>query len=325
MSLLPERAQPTVDAIYAAYEADGNKPYITPRIGAAEAGGECDRAIWYSFRWTTVKVFNGRMLRLFQTGHIEEARMVRDLRSAGVTVDDVNPDDINPKTGEARQHEFTDETGHIVCRIDAALFGVHEAPKTWHLGEFKTHNDKSFKLLLKDGIPSKPKHVAQVQLGMHFTGTTRAFYLARNKDTDALWSDRLPYDATYCIKLVARLHNIIAATAPPPQISQDPNWFKCKFCDHHSACHGNRTPARSCRTCLHSTPVDGAGWHCRVHDMLLDRDQQREGCGAHLYIPELIHGRQIDASAPTDSLLSITYLMPGGAEWIDGGEADDNV
>jgi hypothetical protein len=307
---------PTIDAIYNAYEAEGNKPYITPRIGAGEAGTECDRAIWYSFRWTTVKVFSGRMHRLFKTGHIEEARMVADLRSAGVTVDDGK---IDETTGKFKQHEFTDSTGHIVCRIDGALLGLLEAPKTWHVGEFKTSNDKGFKILVKDDdVRSKPKHIAQVQLGMHFTSMTRAYYLARNKDTDALWSYRFHYDATYSIKLVARLHGIIGSQSPPPKISNDPTWFKCKFCDHHSACHRNRTPARSCRTCVHSTPIEGAAWHCRMHDMLLDRDQQREGCGAHIYIPELIHGKQVDVIEGDNGLMNVYYIMDDGSEWIDG-------
>lgn len=318
MSPMPERLQPTVAAIYGAYEAAGNKPYITPRIGAAEAGTECDRAIWYGYRWTTVRVFSGRMLRLFQTGHIEEARMVKDLRSAGVEVDDGI---LNEETGRIKQHEFTDDTGHIVCRIDAALLGLHEAPKAWHLGEFKTHNDKSFKMLVKtDDVSSKVKHVAQVQLGMHFTGMERGFYMARNKDTDALWSYRFHYDATYCIKLVVRLQGIIKAQRPPPKISENPTFFKCKFCDHRNACHGITVPARSCRTCIHSTPMDGAQWHCAVHDMMLDRDQQRIGCAAHLYIPELIHGKQVAVRQPDDALATISYLMPDGSEWIDNGE-----
>ena len=313
----------TVAAVYASYEAEGNKPFISPRIGAAKAGTECARALWYDFRWTTKKVFTGRMLRLFQTGHIEEARMVANLRAAGVNVLDVDPNAINEKTGQPRQWELTDATGHIVCRMDGALIGVKEAPAIWHVGEFKTHSDKSFKLLLKEGLhKSKPEHVAQCQIGMHLSGMHRAFYLARNKNTDELWSTILEYDAQYCVDLMARLEGIILAPVPPARISNNSSFFKCKFCDHAPVCNFGTLPPRSCRTCLHSQPENGAAWRCTLRDELRDRDQQREGCKSHLYIPDYIRGQQVDVIENAEGLKGISYELQDGTEWIDEGPQD---
>lgn len=330
MVALPEPIQPTIAAIWKAYETVGNKPYISPRLGAAKAGAECDRDLWYSMRWVTKKIFTGRLLRLFQTGHIEEARMVADLRSAGVTVLDVDEDNIDAKTGKPKQWELTDDTGHIVCRMDGAAIGLIEAPKTWHVFETKTHGEKSYRALLKAaelcplnpslGLKaSKPEHFDQCQLGMHFSGMERAYYIARNKNTDDLWSCRIEYDLEHCTRLVARLHRIIFAPRPPSRISENPSWFKCKFCDHNSTCHQGKLPARSCRTCIHITPVEGAGWHCSALEMLRDRDQQRDGCSLHLYIPDLVDGKQVGVGQTPEGLSTVEYLMPDGREWIDTG------
>ena len=53
--------------------------------------------------------------------------------------------------------------------------GLLEAPKTWHVVEFKTHSAKSFRELAAKGVAeAKPQHWAQMQVYMHLTGITRA-------------------------------------------------------------------------------------------------------------------------------------------------------
>jgi hypothetical protein len=46
------------------------------------------------------------MLRLFETGHLQEERIVEDLRRAGFAVWD--------KREDGRQFEFIDETGQFI-------------------------------------------------------------------------------------------------------------------------------------------------------------------------------------------------------------------
>lgn len=188
------------------------------------------------------------------------------------------------------------------------------------VGEYKTHNDKSFKALLKDGIlKSKPEHFTQCQIGMHLSGMTHAFYMARNKDTDSLWSDILTYDEEYSTRLMERLTRIIFGQHPPQRISRDPSFFKCKFCDHSATCHQGKLPARSCRTCLHSQPIMNAEWECKLHGIKMDRDKQRDGCQSHLYIPDFVKGEQVDV-IDTETGPQVSYTMDDGTEWIDNGE-----
>jgi len=91
MAALPPRASPTVEAILCAYEADTGEGF-REHLGASLIGGPCDRALWYIFRWITPAAHGGRMQRLFETGRLEEERLIRNLRRIGVTVLEVDPD-----------------------------------------------------------------------------------------------------------------------------------------------------------------------------------------------------------------------------------------
>lgn len=62
---------------------DGHRKHL----GASLIGRECERELWYTFRWVKHKQFDGRMLRLFQRGHLEEARFIDYLQGIGCEVE----------------------------------------------------------------------------------------------------------------------------------------------------------------------------------------------------------------------------------------------
>lgn len=294
MATLPQAVtpQPTLDAIYRAYE-QREDPWPRPHLGASVIGRECDRALWYGFRWARRNRFEGRLLRLFERGQREEAVFVRDLRAAGVTVTETDP-----KTG--RQFQFSDVGGHMGGSMDASAVGLLEAPKTPHVCEFKTHNAKSFAALKAKGVEqAKPEHAIQMQCYMHWSGMTRAFYLAVNKDTDELYSERLHYDRAKALAAIARAKRIVQSPEPPARLSERPDWYVCRFCDYHALCHQGGIPEASCRTCAHATPeLDGqARWSCARWHCDLPVEVQREGaqCSAHIFIPVLMPWKPVDA------------------------------
>ena len=53
---------------------EDNSRYRSRTVGASSIGHKCERYLWYQFRWFFREKFNGRMLRLFDRGHREEAR-----------------------------------------------------------------------------------------------------------------------------------------------------------------------------------------------------------------------------------------------------------
>lgn len=302
MAKLPEPATPTLAAIWADYEAkqgDGFRDHL----GASLIGKACSRALWYDFRWISKVAHKGRLLRLFETGQLEEDRLVRNLRATGATVLE-----LDPETG--RQFRVEAHLGHFGGSLDGAAIGLLEAPKTWHVLEFKTHGIKSFKELTTKGVElAKPQHMAQMQIYMHLTGMTRAMYVAVCKDTDALHIERVKADNEQSMNLLDKAGRIIFAQHPPEKISNDPSWYECNFCDHYAVCHQGETAAVTCRSCLHSTPVEG-GWHCARFDKALSSNEQRAACAKHLYIPDLVPGEVI--AAETDL---VSYRMSDGSSW----------
>lgn len=293
MAELPDVSNPTREAIFAAYEADANEGFRT-HLGASLIGKECERALWYDFRWTTKAKFTGRVLRLFETGNREEDRLVRNLRRTGATVMEVDP-----QTG--RQFRVEAHGGHFGGSLDGVAIDLIEAPKTWHVVEFKTHAQKSFTdLVAKKVRQSKPQHYAQMQVYMLLSEISRAMYLGVNKNTDDLYVERIELDKAFACALLEKAARIIFAPNPPARISEDPAWYQCRMCDHASVCQGQRSAEVNCRTCMHATPVEG-GWHCARHDKALSGADQRAACDKHLYLPSLIPGEQVDA----------------GEDWVD--------
>lgn len=308
MAAIPETRHPTVEAIYASYEQRADNGY-RDHLGASLIGNKCQRALWFSFHWCTKSSFSGRMLRLFNTGQREEDRIVFDLRSTGATVLDVNPE-----TG--RQWNLSTLDGHFGGSMDAVAHGILEAPTKWHVCEFKTHNIKSFKSLQNKGVmESKPLHYAQMQTYMELSGMDRALYLAVCKDTDEIYMERVRYDKVFAQSLIAKAKTVINSPIPLQRISEDSSWWECRFCDHAPICHKQPGywPERHCRSCLHSTPAEDGLWHCMRHDFGLTGKDQREGCGDHLFIPDLVPGEQVDAGETY-----VEYQMPDGITWRDG-------
>lgn len=288
MPEIAEHVDPLVAGIYAAYEKAGEAEKQRTYLGASIIGKECARSLWYAFRWAAKEKFDGRMLRLFQSGHLAEPRFVADLRAIGCTVFDVDP-----ATG--KQFGFADHGGHARGHMDGCAKGVPGGGAKYHVVEFKTHSTKSFSTLKKDGVKkAKPEHFAQMTWYMGQSGMDRALYLAVNKDTDELYSERITFDTIEYAKIQQRFESIIFAAEPPPKISDDPKYYICNMCSQKAVCHGHKVPAKTCRSCCHSTPEreGDARWSCAKHpdgrNSSIPVDVQRAGCPQHLPLPFLV-------------------------------------
>lgn len=309
MAAIPESMHTTAAKIYAVYEKNADSG-LRPHLGASLIGKPCERSLWLTFRWAERQSFEGRMLRLFETGQREEARIVANLRSIGVDVHDTDP------AGE--QWRVAALGGHFGGSIDAAAKGVPEAPKTWHVCEFKTANDKSWQDMAKHQVQkSKPEHYAQMQTYMGLTGMTRALYVMVNKNTDALHIERLEFDEGAFKAIMDRAERVISAVEPPLRISQDPSWYQCKMCSFRDQCHGEQVPLATCRSCAHVTPeLDGeARWSCAKHGKDLDAAAQLAGCADHRYIPVLM-GRIGELVAAEND--NATYRKADGTSFTNG-------
>ena len=285
MDLSPHMQDLTVSAIYQHYQ---DRCYEPPRkyLGASIIGKDCKRALWMDFRQVTNVCHDGRLYRLFETGHLAEPRFIANLQAVGVTVY------AHDEHGNQWGVSFCG--GHFRGHADGVAIGIKGAQKTWHLLEFKTHSDKSYKELITKGVQdAKPMHYAQMQVYMHGLNLTRAYYLAVNKNTDALYGERVHYDKEVAEALIERAYSVIHAPEPPSPISNNPAWYQCKMCEYHRFCHASGCrdfgilPDVNCRTCIHGTPTQDGQWQCdrTSSPIIIDTDKP---CDKHRYIPHIL-------------------------------------
>jgi hypothetical protein len=301
-------ATKTLEAIESAVQASAEDG-MRAHLGASVIGRPCERALWYSFRWSTRQHHEARILRLFARGHREEDNLTALLRAAGVTVLTVDPN-------SGRQ--FTFGSGHFGGSMDGACVGLPDAPKAWHVGEYKTHSAKSFNDLVKKGVQeAKPEHWAQMQCYMAWSGMERALYVAVCKDDDRLHLERVDFDKQAADALMAKAARIINAPTPPEGISDDPAFYLCNWCEHKELCHGSAAPTPTCRSCTHSTPEPGGTWSCAHLRKTISTADQKQGCKAHRVIPVLLRNfaEPVDASEKGNW---VTYQLKNGSTFVNG-------
>lgn len=279
-------ATKTFAAIDKALE-DNQEDGFRNHLGASIIGRKCSRELLYTFRWVTKKRHTARLLRLFDRGHKEEFRFIEWLRSAGVSVWSEDKD------GE--QFRISACGGHFGGSLDGVLKGLPDLPATPCLAEFKTSNDKSFKIMVAKKVQkAKYEHYVQMQIYMYKRNLKWALYMMINKNDDSLHLEFVRADPTVAIKYLARAKEIIFTEVAPMRISEDPSWFECLFCDHHGVCHGKETPEINCRTCANVTVKDDGTWRCTYQRFQpMDREFLLNACASHLYHPMLLSGVEV--------------------------------
>lgn len=262
-----------------AYRGEENK--LRRRLGVSGIGGECGRELWLNFRWAGRAMHPGRLLRLFNRGHLEEARFLAMLDIIGCQLwfeDD-----------HGGQYPVTGHGGHYGSVVDSILRGVPDMPDVTMVGEFKTHSNKSFNKLVKNGVREAfAKHYIQVNQYMGYYQLPYALYLAVNKDNDELYGELIPYDRDSHHDYYARAGSIIYSQTPPDRISRSPAWYQCKGCAYYRTCHMSEMPLLNCRTCKHSRPTDTGRWYCNKHDEALTIEKQERGCSQYELIQDII-------------------------------------
>lgn len=308
MAELPQSQHSIVALIDQYHESKSDK--TRPHLGCSMLGHHCDRWLWLSFRWAVIEKFQGRMLRLFRRGHLEESNIVSDLRAIGI--------EIHSTEGGQSRVAFG---SHVSGSLDGIIeSGVPESPEKRHIAEFKTHSKKSFDALIKDGVQkSKPTHWAQMQVYMLGKDIDRALYVAVCKDDDRLYTERVKLEKAEAEKLIERGKRIATSDRLPESCAgASADWYQCKFCPAHSFCHGDKlTKQVNCRTCAHSTALPSSEWHCQKWDAIIPNDAQYDGCESHVLHPDLVPW-QLDGVNST--MTEAVYIVDGVP--VRNGEAD---
>lgn len=319
MVKIPDYQDPTLAAVDSALE-DCQEKRDSNGIGMGAIGRECERQIWYDFRWISEIRHNAETLKKFADGHHGEDLMAKRLR----LVDGITLITEDPETG--RQYRWQDFGGHFIGYMDGAILGLIQAAKTWHVWEHKETAEKKFAKLMKlraelgekNALKAwDPVYYAQGQLYMHYSGMDRHYLTASTPGGRNQTSVRTDADPAEALRLVAKANRIIKFDYPPERISTDPSFYLCKWCSHASACHDHQGMRATCRSCLHVTPESDGSWSCARWGKALSYNEQQSACEAHLFIPDLVGGQRVDAGEDW-----VSYRMPDGSIWRDGVQPD---
>jgi hypothetical protein len=264
-------------------------------LGASMLGRPCDRELWLSFRWAVSPNVDGRMLKLFKRGHLEELIIINDLKAIGLTIDN--------------SQDRVEFCSHVSGSVDGVALGVPEAPQKKHVLECKTSSLKNFEKMLKEGCEkAKPEHFVQMHLYMHGLKFDSALYVVVCKDDDRMYFERIKYNKEIAEKAIERGRRIVnAPSMPEPIIGASPEWYQCKFCSCFDFCHkSHKTKNVNCRTCAHSTPVENNQWTCELYSCDISLDDSRNGCPSHVLHPDLVPWTvDVEKTTPTNAAYTI--------------------
>jgi len=279
------RVLPHIGDAYRAEKEDGHRAHL----GASMLGDECPRKVWYNFRWATKPAFSGRILRLFNRGHLEEGRIIAMLLMIGAEVwqQDANGKQFRISWAEGHAGGSGDGVARRIPDLSADLPFIME---------FKTHSEKYFIEIAgkldqwrayvagtgnftgKGVRECKPEHYTQMQLYMRKMGLTVALYVASCKNTDDLYMEIIYLNPEYADQYLQRGEDLVWRESAPKKINTSAGFFKCRFCDDRPVCHLGAAPDINCRTCQFSSPEKGAAWSCSKHKMQLSKEKQLVGC-----------------------------------------------
>jgi len=213
-------------------------------LGGSRLGVKCNRALQFEYTNTPKdegQNFTGKILRIFQAGHVFEDLAIKWLRDAGFELI------TNKKNGD--QFGFSVANGKIRGHIDGIIFNAPNSldlsfPMLW---ECKSMNDKSFNETVKKGlVVSKPVYASQVAVYQAYMegsipniSENPALFTAINKDTAELYFELIPFVKSLAQRMSDKGVNILRATESHellPRISNDPSYFECKFCPWQIRC-----------------------------------------------------------------------------------------
>ena len=206
-------------------------------------GDACERKLWYSYHEPARERHDAATIMRFEDGHRSEDLMAQRLKATpGI--------ELHTHDENGNQFSFEDFDGKFRGHADGFILGLVQAPKTWHIWEAKCTNLKKFAHFknLKAELGEKavlkvwdPVYYAQAQSYMGYSELNRHYLTVctpGGRDWEAV---RTEFNKDDFAAIQDRAKRILNAKVPLAKISNDPNWFQCKFCAHKDKCHAGIT------------------------------------------------------------------------------------
>lgn len=211
-------------------------------LGASRLGVACERALQFEFAQAPVdygRDIQGRILRIFERGHVNEECMVGWLQDAGF--------DLRTHKADGEQFGFSVADGRLQGHIDGVFVGGPEGFAYPALWENKCLGAKSWRDLEKNRLAiSKPVYAAQVALYQAYLELHEhpAIFTAVNADTMEIYTELVPFDAALAQRMSDRAVKVITATEAGellPRAFADQTHFECRMCAWQDRCWRTQT------------------------------------------------------------------------------------
>ena len=206
-------------------------------LGASRLGAACERALQFEYAKASVdpgREIPGRMLRIFERGHVMEDCMVVWLRDAGF--------DLRTREADGDQFGFSVADGRLQGHIDGVIVGGPEGFSYPALWENKCLGNKSWRELEKSGLAiAKPIYAAQVAIYQAYLELHEhpAIFTALHADTMEIYTELVPFDAALAQRMSDRAVKVISATEAGellPRAFNDQTHFECRMCAWQDRC-----------------------------------------------------------------------------------------
>ena len=252
---------PTLEAMRKAMEVKAMREPKRGYLGASLIGNECVRQVYYNYNGYPKEPFEAKTLMAFESGHRAEDLTADRLRMVeGVTLHTHKPDGyqygfkeefkldnpidiIDHKTGEVTGVQTH---GVFAGHIDGVIEGLLQAPKTPHIWEHKDCKESKFKEFIKLKEKHGEKNVlyhwnmtyyVQHQIYMHKFGMDRGYMTVSLAGCRDYSSCRTEYKKEVALQYIDRAKKIINSTQPPPRLSDNSDFWLCRWCDFKDICH----------------------------------------------------------------------------------------
>ena len=240
----PKLSEEISALINQALTIENEKQVSRDYLGASRLGVSCNRALRFEYTKTPkdeCQNFTGKILRIFQAGHVFEELAIKWLSDVGFELV------TNKPNGD--QFGFSVVGGKIKGHIDGVITSAPNElnlrfPMLW---ECKSLNNKSWNDTVKKGLViSKPIYAAQIAIYQAYMENSipdisknPALFTAINKDTAEIHFELIPFDKSLAQSLSDKAVKILTATEAGellPRISSDSSYFECRFCPWSERC-----------------------------------------------------------------------------------------
>lgn len=208
-------------------------------LGASSIGDDCDRKLYFQYTNAPSEPISWQGCFAIEDGHRTEDLIAERLRLVdGIELVTHKPD--------GSQYGFSDLDGKFKGHVDGFIRGLPQAPSTTHIWENKCVAEKNFKkfndCVAKHGEKAALEawnytYYVQAVLYMDYFNKTRHYMTVALSGGRDIASCRTEANPALAKAMRERAKRIVEATSAPVRLSEDRDYYLCKFCSYREFCH----------------------------------------------------------------------------------------